>query len=134
MGGKFGDGTVNSTGWFIWIPLLGSVIPYNHQATRVLNTAKIHGILRLKKNGQTIPGSEFYHDLPDEHHEIPRELGGIPWYTTLDKSMLGTGDGKPSAIHPTLLAIQQISANKKHGAKCGFSGQVTAVPHPSGSR
>ena len=47
VGGKFGDGTANYTGWFIWIPLLGSVIPYNHQATRVLNTAKIHGMLRF---------------------------------------------------------------------------------------
>jgi hypothetical protein len=112
VGGKFGDGTANYTGWFIWIPLLGSVIPYNHQATRVLNTAKIHGMLRLKKNGQTIPGSEFYHDLPDEHHEIPRELGGIPWYTTLDKSMLVTGDGKPFAIHPTVSHSANFSQQK----------------------
>ena len=52
VGGKFGDGTANYTGWFIWIPLLGSVIPYNHQATRVLNTAKIHGMLRLKKTAR----------------------------------------------------------------------------------
>lgn len=77
VGGKFGDGTANYTGWFIWIPLLGSVIPYNHQATRVLNTAKIHGMLRLKKR----PDNSGIRILPWFTRWTSWDTPGIGWYT-----------------------------------------------------